>query len=276
MAKPWSNVSALLDPDFGIAPDVTFQIQLTEGVPPGEVKAHRLILGFLSPVFRNQFFGLAKDTGDIISVHGTTKKSFETMINFIYGKNIIWEVMSLSELFDIVNMAEMYILPEFMEEVKKVIETYDLTDENLIDAAATAEAFSHFEEPSAALTNHCQNFVKDKIKTAQDAAEFAYKHANTEFDGLALKLLASVKSNVCSNCGSNPCKDGMLVKDMETLTVGCVMKTTGDDQGYWARSHQNRSCKVVELVMGVKMIRVLFEDTGVQDIKRLINIGNKW
>ena len=61
----------------------------------------------------------------------------------------------------------------------------------------------------------------------------------------------------------------MLVKDMETLTVGCVMKTTGDDQGYWARSHQNRSCKVVELVMGVKMISVVFEDTGVQDIKRL-------
>ena len=77
MAKPWSNVSALLEPDFGIAPDVTFQIQLTEGGPPGEVKAHRLILGFLSPVFRNQFFGPAKDTENNISVQDTNKKAFD-------------------------------------------------------------------------------------------------------------------------------------------------------------------------------------------------------
>jgi len=270
MTKPWSNVCALLDPDFGIAPDVTFKIHPAEG-QPGEFKAHRLILGFLSPVFRNQFFGPAKDTEDVISVKGTTKKAFETMIHFIYGKKIIWEVMSLSELFDVVNMAELYILPELMEEVKKIIETYDLTDENLIEAAAIAEAFSHFEEPSAALMNHCQNVVKIEIKTLQEAADFASKHASTKFEGLALKLIASLKTHVCSNCRSNPCKDGMLVKDLENLTVGCVMKTTAKAQGYWIDTYQNRSCKAVDLYMGEKKMLVFFMDTNTKDkVKRLV------
>jgi len=273
-------VCALLEPGFGIAPDVLFRIHLTDGGHdhPGEVEAHRLILGFLSPVFRNQFFGPAKDTEDVIAVQGTTKKAFETMIDFIYGKKIIWEVMSLSELFDVVNLAEMYILPEFMEEVKKVIEHYDLTDDNLIEAAAIAEALSHFEEPSSALMNHCQNFVQNKIKTAQDAAEFAYKHASSEFEGLALKLLASMRtrSHVCSNCGSDPCKDGMLVKDMETLTVGCLMKTSGVDQGYWVVDGQNRACKIAKLDKKGKKIKVLFVDIGRMDMKRFLGVGDMW
>jgi len=276
VTKPWSNVCALLDPDFGIAPDVTFKIHPTEGGPPGEVKAHRLIIGFLSPVFRNQFFGPSKDTEDVISVEGTTKKAFETMINFIYGKEIDWEVMSLEELFDVVNMAEFYILPEFMEEIKNVIEDYDLTDENLIEAASIAEAFSHFEKPSTALMNHCQNFVVEKIKTVQDAVEFACKHASTKFEGLALKLLASMKNHICSNCRSNPCKDGMLVKDFETLTVGCVIKTTDEDQGYWVDGSRNKSCKIAELNFEEKKIKVIFKNTGKLDKKRLLERDGRW
>jgi len=272
-------VCALLEPGFGIAPDVLFRIHLTDGGHdhPGEVEAHRLILGFLSPVFRNQFFGPAKDTEDVIAVQGTTKKAFETMIDFIYGKKIIWEVMSLSELFDVVNLAEMYILPEFMEEVKKVIENYDLTDDNLIEAAAIAEALSHFEEPSSALMNHCQNFVQNKIKTAQDAAEFAYKHASTEFDGLALKLLASVRSRACSNCGSNPCKNKWLVTDMENLTVGCMMNTSGLDQRYWGLCEQNKSCKIAELNRVEKTIKVQFVLSGNFDSRRRsLRVGDAW
>jgi len=224
MTKSWSNMRAILNPDFGIAPDVTFLFVLADaGTQPGEVKAHRLILGLLSPVFRNQFYGPAQDTEDVISVKGTNKKAFQTLIDFIYGKKIYWKVMSLSQLFDVVNLAEMYFLPELMEEVKKPIENYVLTDENLIEAAAMAEAFNHFAEASAALMTHCQNVLKVKIKTLQDAAEFASMNAATEFANLALKLLGSLKIQGCSNCRSNPCKDGEWVVDINTLTVGCVL-----------------------------------------------------
>jgi len=227
MTRSWSNMRAILNPDFGIAPDVTFLIVPADaGTQPGEVKAHRLIIGLLSPVFRNQLYGLTQDTEDVISVKGTTKKAFQTLIDFIYGKKIDWKVMSLSELFDVVNLAEMYILPELMEEVKKPIENYALTDENLIEAAAMAEAFDHFEEASAALMTNCQNVLKVKIKTLHDAVEFASKYARTEFADLALKLLASLKIQSCSNCRSNPCKDGKRVVDINTLAVGCVLQAS--------------------------------------------------
>jgi len=280
--RPWSSVSALLDPDFGIAPDVTFQIETTEGGEPGQVKAHRLIVGFLSPVFRNQFYSLVKDTNEVISVKDTTKVAFETLIDFIYGKNINWEVMSLSELFDIVNLAEFYILPEFMEEVIKQIANYDLTDENLIEAAAIAEAFGHFKEASDALMSNCQSFVKNKIQTVQDAAKFASKHASTEFGVLAFKLLASLENQVCSNCGRKPCNNGMFVTEIEDMTAGCRLKST-DEGGGWDEVYQSRSCTVIGFFWSGNRILVKWDHTGIQDvIFRCLNVegsgagGWKW
>jgi len=259
VTRSWSNVCSLLDPDFGIAPDVTFQIVTTEGGRPEEVQAHRLILGFLSPVFRNQFFGFAKDTKDVFSVEGTSKMAFQTLIDFIYGKNINWEVMSMSELFDVVNLAEMYILPEFMEEVKKQIDNYDLTDENLIEAAAMAEAFDHFKEASAVLMTKCQHFLKSKIKTVQDASKFASKNVSTEFESLALRLLASLEPGGCSNCEGSPCKDGMLVTDFETLKVGCKLKTNSR----WGAWYENKYCKVSALDKDEKRFTLHWEERGI-------------
>jgi len=263
VTKPWSSVCSLLDPEFGIAPDVTFQIVTTEGGRPEEVQAHRLILGFLSPVFRNQFFGFAKDTEDVISVKGTSKKAFESLIDFIYGKNIDWEALSLSDLFDVVNLAEMYILPEFMEEVKKQIDNYNLSDGNLIEAAAIAEEFNHFEEASAVLMTNCQNFLKAKIQTVQDASKFAAKNAFTEFESLALRLLASLESVEveCSNCGGIPCKDGVFVTDIETLKVGCLLKASAK----CASRYRNKQCEVCDLDMGMKTFSVLWKKSGIRE-----------
>jgi len=262
VTRPWSSVCALLDPDFGIGPDVTFQIVTTEGGRPEEVQAHRLILGFISPVFRHQFFGFAKDTEDVISVKETSKKAFVTLVDFIYGKNINWEVMSLSELFDIVNLAEMYMLPEFMEVVKKQIDNYNLTEENLIEAASMAEAFAHFEEASAVLMTNCQNYLKAKIQTVQDASKFASNNASTQFASLALRLLASLESVECSNCGFNSCKDGMLVTDFETLKVGCMLKAS---EGGWRARYRNKYCKVFANDKDKKEFKVGWEEIGIAD-----------
>jgi len=254
--RPWTNVCALLDPKFGIAPDVTFQIVTTEGGQYGEVKAHRLILGFLSPVFRTQFYGFGNDTDDVIPVKGTSKKAFETLIDFIYGKNINWEVMSLSELFDVVNLAEMYILPEFMEEIKNQIDNFHITEENLIEAAAMAEAFDHFKEASGALMTSCQKFLNTNTKTVQDAKKFASKNVSTKFEGLALRLLASLEplDVECSNCGGSTCSDGMFVTDFQTLKVGCVLKTSD--------GLRNKYCKVAYLNMLMEKFSVRWEERG--------------
>jgi len=260
VTRSWSSLPALLNPDFGIPTDVTFQVlnPAEDGSQPIEVKAHRLILGFLSPVFRRQFFGLALDTQAVIPVKGTTKKAFETMVDFIYGKNIIWEEMSLKELFDVVNMAEMYIIPELMENVKKPIATFDLSEDNLIEAAAMAEGFEHFKETSDTLLSRCQGFLKDRIRTVQDAAEFAAKHASTEFENVAFKLLASLRnmntSQECPNCGNFPCMEGTWVTDFETLFVGCLLRRQ--------TSRYTEFCKVVEIFGALRVFSVVWDQNN--------------
>ena len=64
-------LSSLMDPIFGIPPDVTFQImgptvskdgdQVKESLL-GEVKGHKMLLGLFSPV---EFLGPVKETKDV-------------------------------------------------------------------------------------------------------------------------------------------------------------------------------------------------------------------
>jgi len=247
----WSNVSALLNADFGIATDVTFQFPGETGGTPSQVKAHRLVLGFISPVFRNQFFGTVQDKDEIIAVEGTTKEAFERMVKFIYGENIEWKNMCMREIFDVVNMAEKYMIPDLLEASKTAIKSFALTDDNLIENAAIAEEFDHFEDASHILSRSCRDFLRNKLKTLQDAAKFMDKHASTEFEGVAVKMLASLKTPgppACSNCGIFPCRDGMAVVDFASLFVGCVLRTTGEEQDYWGENYFDKVCKVLNIL----------------------------
>ena len=45
--------------------------RVSEEVMLGEVKGHKLILGLISPGFKKQFFGNAKDEEEIIPVRQT-------------------------------------------------------------------------------------------------------------------------------------------------------------------------------------------------------------
>ena len=63
----YSILTPLLDPAFGIPTDVTFQIfENYEGndqeISQGNVEAHKMVLGLVSPVFKSEFFGPAKET----------------------------------------------------------------------------------------------------------------------------------------------------------------------------------------------------------------------
>ena len=93
-------LTSLMDPTFGIPPDVTFQIMVmadhqevgcqVEERLLGEVKGHQMLLGLFSPVFKKEFYGPAKETTDIIPVRQTSLESFERMFDYIYNKAIEW------------------------------------------------------------------------------------------------------------------------------------------------------------------------------------------
>ena len=122
-------LSSLTDPSFGIPPDVTFQImnynhnqessgEREEESVEGDIKGHKVILGMFSPVFKQEFFGPAKEIKDIIPVRQTTFYAFTKMFDYIYQKNVDWEDLSVLELYDVVNLAEKYDISGLMDELK--------------------------------------------------------------------------------------------------------------------------------------------------------------
>ena len=180
------NMYQALDPSFCLPTDVTFQI-VSSG---NEVKAHRYFLALASPVFKKQFFGDAKETEDVIPVEQTTEESFKTMIYFVYGKEIDWKKMTVEDLFDVANMAEKYNIETLMKEVKKVLEDIDISEENVVAIASTAQEYGQFEDISKALFLHCAMFLKLILKTPGDFVTFAGKYANTDMSETALGLIS--------------------------------------------------------------------------------------
>ena len=76
-----------------------------------------LILASFSPVFKKMFYGAMKETRDEIPVDETTGKAFNKLVDYVYQVDINCEDMSLYELFELVNLAERYDVPELMNEL---------------------------------------------------------------------------------------------------------------------------------------------------------------
>jgi hypothetical protein len=115
--------------------------RVSEEVMLGEVKGHKLILGLISPGFKKQFFGNAKDEEEIIPVRQTNKEAFEKMITYIYSKPFDWSSMTVIDLYEFANLAEKYDVSSLMEEVKTQLVKYPLTMENLMDVASTVDEY---------------------------------------------------------------------------------------------------------------------------------------
>ena len=62
--QPRLPIHELLNPDFGVRPDVTLRILSGDGKVEGELKAHGVILAVGSSVFKELFFS---KSGELIS-----------------------------------------------------------------------------------------------------------------------------------------------------------------------------------------------------------------
>ena len=106
----------LLDPSFGIPPDVTFTI--LEGQGPrvlGELHAHKIILGLKSKIFKKMFFtpGEKQET----DVKETSMEAFQKMLDHFYGKKQSWTMVSLVEVFQVAFLAVKFEVEGLMEKV---------------------------------------------------------------------------------------------------------------------------------------------------------------
>ena len=185
---------------------------------------HNCCSQILCPVFKAMFFGLSKETREVVPIRGTSKDAFTLMIHYIYQKKICWMEKSVFLLLKVVNLAEMYDLEGLMEEVKKPLAKYPLTPETVIHVASAAEMFSHFEEISSKLFSHCATFLANQVLTNKAVTnQFASTYIDSPQYAVAFKLLEMVKEVPpvnCNNCMKVVCED-RLPMSLENIRAGC-------------------------------------------------------
>jgi len=220
----------------GIPYDVTFQLVESEGntmteegsdkgvkkvkKDKREIKAHKFILAASSPVFKGMFFGPMKESKDVIDVKETTFESFKKLIEYIYHVDIDCRDMSLVELYDIVNLAELYNIPKLMEELMMQMENFPISMDNLMEVAVTASEYSQFEIVSDAVIVACAKVLQKTLSDPAEGMGFT-EFTQTQFacgnGQVALRLLAlvDVKQLIppvkCDNCEEKPCIRGQTV-----------------------------------------------------------------
>ena len=141
------------------------------------IGAHKLLLAGSSEVFRANFFGLMKMNGEVMVVKETTKEAFATLINFIYwplGKEIfsLKHITNLEELCDIVEISERYQVPDLVQIAKEAIQTFEITEKNVIFSATVAEKYKVFEGIEEILNNKNMEVLERTMKSAGDVCDY--------------------------------------------------------------------------------------------------------
>jgi len=236
-----ANWQKLLKPDCIITSDVSLYVVEEEGTGNSEAqakkffKSHRLILATVSPVFKRQFYGPMKDTKEMIEVKETTEEALETLLNLIYKKEVNLKSKSFYALFEILNLAERYQMPEIVHIITDQIKTVELNMENVMEAAAVAENYSRFEQASKALFERCGLVIDKQLKTMSDIIKFLSDDTDDKIDTLLLKrILVAIGRSTCSNCKHSlaECLDGKDVTPQNIIIDAKVYGRQGGSAGY--------------------------------------------
>ena len=262
----WTLLPVLLATSSTIPTDITFKVVDKKEQVVAKFEAHKMIVALHSDHFKNFFYGsgvsFKEGEGGMIIIEETTKEAFEDFLGFLYEKKIDFNAKNLEELYEILNLAEMYQVDELKDMLVDVFKNFPVSVETVADVAATAEEFSHFEIHSQALFSGCVTFIGKQ--TEQSVSQFI----RTNEDKLtAMKLLENVKKLKCSNCQQTSCRDSTEVTSAHLLKPGMKIKIPTYGRGmavYYKYATQaldmpHKLCKVVRIEGHINVF-VEFED----------------
>jgi len=179
------------------------------------IGAHKLVLASGSPVFKAMFYGPIKESRDLIPIEQTTIEAFQKMREFLYQIEIDCKKMTLTEIIELIYLADRYEITELKEELKKQLAIFPVTKDNLVDTASVAYELSwQLDSVSSVLLLNCAKFFQKSYRRAADVTKFVSEHHGNEKGNLVMELLSLVSTLPpleCGNCGENPCLSGQPV-----------------------------------------------------------------
>jgi hypothetical protein len=225
--------------DADLLYDVKLVVQDVTGAERGAIKAHKLLLSFISPVFKRQFFGMIKeevnDGGSISVVRVRASFSaFEKMIRYMYSgdQTIVTAVQELNDLFELFRLADMYMITGLKVLVREAIDRFPVSSENYAEVFRLIREFEsllNFDEICLGLSIRVAVTVSAEWKTVDDSVRFwSTDYGDDQLTKLLLmkKLqLAKEKGNFCLECKvpKDSCLDGKALTD-KNCTVGLRVK----------------------------------------------------
>ena len=212
-----------------IAFDVTFKVLDSEGKLEGEMSSHKFLLALASPVFRRGFYGtdFKEKKNESIEMKGTTLKAFQALISVIYKQPLDLETMTVTETFDLMNLAERYDLPKLKKKLNQELETMVLSKYTVVEVANTAMKFHQLEEASRALLENCAKTLYKELDTKDCVVKLIYSVHGTKDETMVLKLISMMNDlpplSLCSNCQESPCKSGNPITSVGQIRPGTVV-----------------------------------------------------
>ena len=170
-----TDLRVFLSKDSDLPPDVIFLVQGEDGENGGgeEIGAHRLFLAAVSPVFRGMFFGLIRETAEVIEVKETTPEAFNTMIRYVYkppGDDFNLNHISCPQkLFELLTLADKYQISSLATMTADALKSLSITRDNMIFTATVGKNYRNaFEDVSTRVLEKCVKFLYETTSGAAD------------------------------------------------------------------------------------------------------------
>ena len=195
--QPRLPIHELLNPDFGVRPDVTLRVLSGDGKVEGELKAHGVILALGSSVLKELLYSKSGEliSWKVVEVRGASLKTTKWMLDFLYSKpveELDWNDASAQEIFQLASLADQFHLTELQEKVQfqiifqlysyllqfpqanAMLTNLPILEEDILEVASFASDFENqIPAASKALLDNCTSLLASKLHTSDDVAQFA-------------------------------------------------------------------------------------------------------
>jgi len=157
----WKN---LLSGDSRLPTDVTFKVVDKFSGSTRVFPAHKPLLAVVSDAFAVQFYGPLKEEKDEIELTFTTVAAAAAFFMFIYeDEEFKMRDMKAVDLFELLNLAEMFLMKELFKKVRNAIGNVKIDLKNVIEMARVAERYKVIFKGGDKLEERCAEFLSTNI-----------------------------------------------------------------------------------------------------------------